>query len=169
MKILSESEGVQWLEEHGVCDLRDQACIATYLYHATLPIAKDSGRKTAIARQLVYTLLSNNTESAVWISGHGIWPSSENMALFDALRSSMRESRSLDEAPFHVVDQRDSKEAECLIGLTLYFVWDGWLIDIDRELLLEISHDEVFVLHGKQEQHFLGLKELLGKMCTPTS
>jgi hypothetical protein len=78
-----------------------------------------------------------------------VWPSSENIGLFDGYRKSLGEHRSLYDAPFHLFTEADSAELECLLDLALYFFWDAILIDGPHTTAFRISHDEYIEVYAK--------------------
>ena len=80
-----------------------------------------------------------------WITAWGIFPSSENRALFDAYRRSLDEHRSLQAAPGHLITERDVSDLECLMDMALYFYWDASLIDASS-FCIRLSHDECISL-----------------------
>jgi hypothetical protein len=118
----------------------------------------DAGRKTALARMLVESLFDDDAY-LIRITGHGVWPSSENMNLFDGYRKSLGEARGLNDVPGHLMTRSDRIAAECIIDLILYFSWDAEIIAAKWKLML--SHDdEIEVSTEKKEladlvaQHF---------------
>jgi hypothetical protein len=104
-------------------------------------IPRDSGRKTALSRTLCY-VMPRESVSVLYISGWGVWPSSENLDLFHGYRRSLGEPRSLSEASVHVFDPTDSEALTSILSMVFYFVWDAWLFDADARVLLGVSHDE---------------------------
>jgi hypothetical protein len=78
----------------------------------------------------------------MWIGEIGIWPSSENLELFEGYRRSLGETRPLHEAPLHEFGTEDYAALECLLDLVLYFIWDASLIDVSNGTTFHISHDE---------------------------
>ena len=84
MRILSEVEGKSWLraahldpDEHGW--LKAIGDSISFLCPA------DTGRKTALSK-LLAELVGTGSESAIWITAHGVFPSSENLNLFYGYR-----------------------------------------------------------------------------------
>jgi hypothetical protein len=106
-------------------------------------LPRDSGRRTAIARALAGAVKSR--PGLLWITGWGVWPSSENMHLFDGLRASFGESRQVHEANGHLYESGDEEILECLLDCVLYFSWDAWLIDDVARSAVGTSHDEALV------------------------
>jgi hypothetical protein len=84
-----------------------------------------------------------------WITATGIWPSSENMALFDGYRRSFGENRPIHAAPAHVFDGSDLVQLECLLDLALYFYWDSLLFEGPEGVAVKTSHDEYISVRAK--------------------
>lgn len=141
MKAISEARCEDWASR------LDEAFSWSALEHryghvATYVIPADAGRKTALAR--AFSALSDGAgETLVWITAWGIFPSSQNMELFDGYRRSLNESRSIAEAPGHIFDSSDRNELECVLDLVLYFFWDASVF-APGGIWIRISHDEVF-------------------------
>lgn len=112
--------------------------LAEYGSFAILP---DSGMKTSLAR-FVGVLFESLQQPTIYISEWGIWPSSENLDLFDSYRKAKGEIRSLGETPVH---QFGSASEDAFVGIAsfaLYFVWDAEIFDLEGKCLVSVSHDE---------------------------
>ncbi len=96
MNFLTEEQAVAWLKTHGLSDVEGRTSL---LIEYAIPT--DSGRKTALAR-LIAALMSEHGEVLFHIRDYGVWPSSENLTLFDGFRHSLGENRSLEAAPAQV-------------------------------------------------------------------
>jgi hypothetical protein len=73
-----------------------------------------------------------------------VWPSSENLDIFDSYRRAKGVTRSLGEAPVHIFNSSSEDSFVGILCLALYFVWDGAVFDREGKCLIEISHDEWF-------------------------
>jgi hypothetical protein len=129
-------------------DFAVEAIEREYPYHADYLLPSDCGKKTALGRTLV-GLMHVKVTGLFWITAAGIWPSSENMALFDAYRRSIEERRPLDAAPGHVFNNSDLTQIECLLDLTLYFSWDSLLFEGAGGVAVRTSHDEFIYVYSK--------------------
>lgn len=107
----------------------------------TYSIPPDSGRKTALSRLFAYLLLKT-PNVCIYVSGWGVWESSENLDLFYGYRRSFGENRTLMEAPMHVFEHGDEHAFVSILSMALYFVWDAWIFDTEGRALVQISHDE---------------------------
>ncbi len=65
------------------------------------------------------------------------------MELFIRYRLSYGEGRTVAEAPVHIFESTDDKDAFIsILCLGLFFVWELDITDISRSLAMTISHDE---------------------------
>jgi hypothetical protein len=72
----------------------------------TYSIPRDAGRKTALSRVFAYLLLRKSSV-CVYVTGWGVWGSSENLNLFYGYRRSFGENRPLIEAPVHLFERTE--------------------------------------------------------------
>ena len=148
MKIISEQECLEWLHSNVEVDGASRTVIeAQFVNCITYQLPSDTGRKTGIAR-VVSQLIDTSQLGLFWITSWGIFPSSENMALFEGYRQSLGEHRTVDVAPGHLFGSSDVQQLESLLGLVLYFYWDANLFDGDGSFLIKISHDECISIHA---------------------
>jgi hypothetical protein len=153
MRILSKIEAAEWLGKLDL-NLSDNSWKQRYGDGlSSFAIPADTGKKTGLAK-LLADVAANGSESLVWVTGYGIWPSSENMALFDGYRKSLGENRSIDEAPVHVFSSKELRELECILALALYFFWDALLLDHSQGVLIELSHDEIMDVRATDKDIF---------------
>lgn len=101
----------------------------------------DSGKRAALANTIGQILASEDS-IIVEITSWGIWPSSENMALFYAFRSAHDESRPLIEAPVHIFERGDTSSLSALLCIILYFLWDATVYSRSGTTLLRFDNDE---------------------------
>jgi hypothetical protein len=106
-------------------------------------VPADSGKKTGLSSALL-SFFEGDGESLLWITEFGIWPSCEDRVLFDGFRRSLGESRPIQEKPGHILERGDLKHAASLLGMVLYFVWGALLVSAEGDVMVEISHDEMF-------------------------
>ena len=140
MKVISKPECYDWLKANLGTNFTVEN-VAEYPYGVAYLLPPDTGKKTALARALV-GVLHVYSPGLLWITATGIWPSSENMPLFEAYRRSLGEGRPIHAAPGHVFDGSDLTQLECLLDLALYFYWDSILIEAPAGLAIKTSHDE---------------------------
>ena len=107
----------------------------------TYSMPADSGVKCSLAR-LFSNLLLTEAPAFIYVTGWGIWPSSENLDLFDGYRRSIGEDRSLGAAPVHLFETSDKPAFVSILSMALYFVWDVQVFDERGTTLVTISHDE---------------------------
>jgi hypothetical protein len=104
-------------------------------------IPPDSGKKTALSRLFAYLLL-RSPNVCIYVSGWGVWGSSENLDLFYGYRRSFGENRTLMEASVHLFERSEEDTFVSILCMAFYFVWDAWVFDTEGKALLRISHDE---------------------------
>ena len=133
----------------------------------TWRVPSDSGRKTALARALLALIDDGNdaSEAALVITGHGVWPSSENPTLFDGYRQSLGEARPVDEVPGHIFCSSDHTHIEGLLDLILYFAWDAVLTHPNSKLFVALSHDEALTVHSVDKSGVDDATALLSPIC----
>ena len=104
-------------------------------------IPPDSGAKTSIARELA-SLLLQDSELFLYISGWKVWPSAEHFDLFDGYRRSLGEMRQLRDAQVHLFSPGEESTFTSVLAMSLYFVWDVQIFDARGSMLVTFSHDE---------------------------
>jgi hypothetical protein len=148
MKVISKSDCHDWLKTNAGSDLTVEKIGEAYPFSVAYLISPDTGKKTALGRVLT-GLLHVASQGLFWITATGIWPSSENMALFDGYRKSFGESRPVAAAPGHMFIGSDSTQIECLLDLALYFSWDSVLFEGHGGAVFRTSHDEYVSIYTK--------------------
>jgi hypothetical protein len=163
MQILSEPECQDWLNAKFARNFTQENMQETYPHCVTYLLPSDAGRKTAITRILIGSI-DTTAPGLFWITSWGIFPSSENMALFDGYRKSLGESRGIGAAPGHVFGESDLQSLECLFDLTLYFYWDATLFDGAERIVVRTSHDEYISVHAKHKEHLEEFESKLARL-----
>lgn len=107
----------------------------------TYSIPRDSGAKTALSRLFAYLFLKQSSV-CIYVSGWGVWGSSESFDLFYGYRRSLGENRPLIEAPVHLFERTEEDAFVSILCMVFYFVWDAWVFDVEGKALVRISHDE---------------------------
>jgi hypothetical protein len=151
MRILSSEEGQEWLTLNLWNQLTERSLRREFSQRVSYLLPADAGKKTGLARRLTASV-DYTGEGLLWIDAWGIWPSCENMRLFQAYRKSLREERPLQDAPFHVFTEPDSHDVECLLDLALYFFWDVIVLEGSRSKAVRISHDEYIDLYARNHE-----------------
>ena len=111
----------------------------------------------------VVGLIGNRLPGLFWITAWGVWPSSENMAVFDGYRKSLGEHRALWEAPAHIFDESELQQIECLLDLALYFYWDAFLFN-KGTLAFTTSHDECVSVHSSDEETLRAFQDSFSRL-----
>ena len=148
MKAIAEAQCEDWLASKLDEAFSWPALERRHRHGMTYVMPADAGRKTALAR--AFSGLNDGTgETLLWVTGWGVFPSSQNMELFDGYRRSCDESRSIGEAPGHIFERWDRKELECVLDLVLYFFWDASVF-MPGGVWIRFSHDEVFSVRATE-------------------
>ena len=100
----------------------------------------------------IESALQPRHDCLLWVTGFGIWPSSENYHLYYRLRQSYGDYRLLHEALGHYCLGYEQTEVTSFVQLSLLFGWDVHLIPTVGYGQAFISHDEWINL-GFDSQH----------------
>ncbi len=163
MKIISEQECQEWLKTKLSTAFSLEAVMGDYTHRVSYQLPNDTGKKTVLARVLTGSI-DTEEPGLFWITAWGIFPSSENMALFDGYRKSLGDSRPIHAAPGHIFDKSDLQQLECLFDLALYFNWDATLFCGTRNIVIRTSHDEYISVYGRDKARVQELESTLGRL-----
>jgi hypothetical protein len=106
-------------------------------------VTSDVGRRCAYANMLTNHLITDECSIACLdITDWGVWPSSQNMDLFNAYRRSLGESRLLHEAHFHVFQANEANEFRNVLHLALISLFDVAGASTPTDFRFYASHDE---------------------------
>jgi hypothetical protein len=148
MKIISQAECEEWLADNIAKGLSRRQVEAGYAHYVAYKLPVNTGPKTSLAHALTH-FVEIGQHGLFWITDWGIFPSTQNMALFDGYRKSLGEDRAIHAAPGHVFDEADSQQLECLFDLSLYFYWDVSVFDRTGTFLVKTSHDGYISFHAR--------------------
>jgi hypothetical protein len=126
----------------------------------TYSIPRDAGRKTALSRVFAYLLLRKSSV-CVYVTGWGVWGSSENLDLFYGYRRSFGENRPLIEAPVHLFERTEEDTFVSILCMVFYFFWDAWVFDVEGKALVRISHDEWLEVRADDDE---AIKEFVAEL-----
>ena len=154
MRILSRVECEAWCRDHSVA-LREKGWIrpdfsSSDFHHVKIPYEGDSGRKVWLAK-LLYSFVSPTPETLLWIQDFEVWPSSQHLPLFIRWREAFGETRSLHDAPGHLVTASDSDDSVSIIATSLLFLWDCYGITASGHTAFHVSHDEFCWVATREE------------------
>ena len=142
MRILSIEEAAKFL---GVTDIGSFLVGTDWHYPDPVPsyfLPKESSPKVGLARLIANTFL-NRGPALLWITEYGIWGSLEHIDLFVRYRLSYGEKRTISEAPVHVFESEDDRDAfMSILCLGFFFGWGGEIVGLDRALAITFNHDE---------------------------
>ena len=141
MKILTKENASEMLGGKSLDTFVSQLSNQLRQVGGTYSIPRDSGAKTALSRVFAYLLLRKSSV-CIYVSGWGVWGSSENLDLFYGYRRSFGENRPLIEAPVHLFEPTEENTFVSILCMVFYFIWDAWVFDIEGKVLVRVSHDE---------------------------
>jgi hypothetical protein len=96
----------------------------------------------SVARGLVEWLWQSEPRScAVLVVEYGVWPSSENLALYYAWRRSLQVTTTLDDAPGHQFFHFEKHEMISLVQLSLLFGWGVLAVSADGTSAFSFDDD----------------------------
>lgn len=152
MQILEYPFIWEWCREHGAeldesgnaaPRLRDDPAL---LHHSQLVFAPTgrSGYEPAVASAIL-DALGGWTECLLWVTGWGVWASSEDWPRYYALRARHGQRLSIDVAPGHLATPADAADFSELLLQVLEQGWDAVLLPARDghviPLRVEVSHD----------------------------
>ena len=88
------------------------------------------------------SVLPSSQQRLMWVVEVGVWPDSENWALFNRFRQSYGESRTLEQAPGQLFEPDESGDFATFIELCILNGWGAYLATSPASRLAFISHDE---------------------------
>jgi hypothetical protein len=155
MEFLEISEVSKWAEVHGLLmgeEFNIQLPALPLTFRDAYAEGRRSGREQQAAKELIHYLGIWN-ECLVWITGWGVWPSSEDWPKFYAWRGSFGERRSLNTAPGQLFEQHERQILEELLIFIMENAWDANILCsvVGRadKVFGKISHDELYEVFGE--------------------
>ncbi len=148
--VLTREETRRWLGARKLAGADDRVALSSMTLVTSHRIPPDSGVKTALSRHLVSLVFESDQSCLLWIDEFGIWPSAEDMVLFDGFRQSIGEHSRLWDKPGHVGDQSDVAVLTSLTAMVLYFVWGAYLAGDTGRVIVRISHDEMLDVYARE-------------------
>jgi hypothetical protein len=151
MRCFNKEESRAWCESHGIMIAGSgEPSIAS------LPARTEQSivglklcRVVALAR-LTASIIQPFEECLLWITLWGVWPSSENMLLFDRLRVSYGERRALHECPGHLFLPDEQADLVAFIQIALTSGWNFFLLPSPFRCGVFVSHDEYIDAYADQ-------------------
>jgi len=141
MKILSRNETETWCRTHDIA-LDNRLRPLRPLNAERFPIPVDTGQRIATVRANLASF-ENETETLVWFTEWGAWPSSERMHIFERFRLSYGEKRLLIDAPGHLYEHSEFEDLLSYVTLGVLFLWDVFVVTPGLTKIVFYSHDEI--------------------------
>ena len=134
MRFLSVHDGLHWLQRRtfGGDALRRKLTVS---FEQCVPHTS-----YVVARTLV-NLIAPQQETLLWINEWGVWPSSENMHMYLALRRANGNTSRLADSNVHLFAEDESENATDFLQLVIENGWDASLFTSDGSAELRACHD----------------------------
>ena len=147
MRFLDHPHLWEWCRGHGVAlDASNHALDDPALPHRSRLVFAPRGPRgyePAVAAALLDAIRPWD-ECLLWVTGWGVWPSSEDWPRYYALRGRHGERRSLDAAPGHLLAPEDADFSDLLLQV-LESGWDALLLPVQGgrppRVRVQLSHD----------------------------
>ena len=136
MRFLTKSDAVRVIDVS-----RERGRAGAVRFEERFRIPADAGARTSLVRQLT-ALFANDQPVCLHITAWGIWPSNQNMRLFETVRLGLGETRPLHEVPGHIFEPGELDSLEAVFCLIVYFLWDATLLSERGDVEVVVSHDE---------------------------
>lgn len=117
----------------------------------------DFNRTYFIARMLV-KLLVHDTQTMLWITEFGIWPSSENRHLYYLVRRTYGDFRAICEAPGHLFLKHEQEDLITFVQLAILSKWGGYVFGLNNENILALSHDKYATILSKNDANNIAVE-----------
>ena len=145
MVVMDEHETINWFTINGI-DIKNISKNYTLALSGKIPV--DSGKKNCLAKKIAE--IFNEDETLLYIHEYGIWPSCENMYLFDGYRKSIGIDEKIHEKPSHILKQNENTALYCLVDMVLYFFMGCVITKTENpDKIIFISHDECIDIYTK--------------------
>lgn len=145
MRTLTLTESKQWCVQHTIeLDSRGLPLYPAPEFRALRCRLPGINQLTWFSR-LVSTSLQPRARCLLWVTGWGIWPSSENWHLYYRLRESHGDRGAIQDTPAHLFLEHEADDEVTFIEAGILFGWDMYLLPSRRQGLVFVSHDEFAV------------------------
>lgn len=166
MKGFTKEECDQWRQAHGYgsesFDPRwpsEQPKPKAFRF-VKLSIPSDSGRRVALARQLM-SHVQDDSELLLQITDWSVWASGQHHPLFTRFRQALGETRHLIEAPGQCFSAAERDDALSTLVVSALFLWDCYAYCAGGGLVIFLSHDEYGWIATKDKDTYSAAEENL--------
>jgi hypothetical protein len=112
----------------------------------------------------IASAIARGDSCLLWITGYGVWPSSENSHLYYRLRESYGDHRLLHEAPGHLCLKHEVDDLTTVLQLALLFGWDAYALPDSDHAAAFCSHDEFVECYARAPAELADIKAALTRM-----
>lgn len=153
MLFLNKADSVEYLGSFGFADLLPKVeanSLQKIDFDYCVDLNDECGRYYSFA-SAVADWFTPFSLSVLLVTEFGIWPSRENLHLFQKLRLAYSENKPLFLAPGHLFLDFEKQDLVSLLHLCLLFGWSGILAS-NQSKVVYFSHDEWVGLSGEESQ-----------------
>ncbi len=141
MRFLSDKECKQWCHNNHVeMDKHGHPNITAAKGAREFAIPADAGRRIALVKEHMSAFAKG--KALVWITGWGIWPSSERYHIFERWRLSYGCNKNLAALPGQFFSAEEYEDMVSCVTLSVMFLWDCFVLVPFGKRALFYSHDE---------------------------
>ena len=151
MRIVTQDEPLGVAGGRAAVQLLDEVSRRATRTVGPVKIPADSGARVALAKKLRDVCFAGSGPVFLYITEWGVWPSCEQMDVFEKYRAALGENRSLRDAPVHLFSRGDAETFCSLTAIVLLFCWGAEVFGETSEFQLTLSHDEWAVLRISSE------------------
>ena len=171
MQFLTKEQCVAWVSKEGfdlgeTPNYRDLEKVGVHKIRFATP--SDAGARVALARTL-WNSLGARSEGLVWVTEWGVWPSSEHMPLYTALRRAFGDKRPLIEAPGHLFQLGEDDNGLSFFLVAALFFWDVYLLRAGGDSAAFLSHDEFCIVVSHDASEGAEMEKRLASFVEPAA
>ena len=149
MTVISKEETSLWLLKHNI---NEENILSNYDLKLSKQLPVDFGAKNYLAKEIASVY--NGNEVLLYICEFGIWPSCENLYLFDGYRKSIGIKDNIHKKPSHLICKDENIEFYCILDMILYFYMGCIIVPLEnQDEIMKISHDEYLEIYTKKEKN----------------
>jgi hypothetical protein len=165
MRFLTEPEAADWARGRSMLlPFGDRPERQPHLPSLRVRLPQGAHRFYGLSEFLARVVPTSGDACLLWMTGYGIWPSSENTHLYYRLRASYGDRRLLHEAPAHLCLKHEREDLATMVQLALLFGWDGYVLPDSDHLAAFCSHDEFVELYSRDANRLEEIKAELFRL-----
>lgn len=142
MKTLTINEAIEWCLAQDIefDELKKPKHLGKGFHNLRFNVPTSVNQLTWFCRYIEEKLHPRN-RCLLWVTGWGIWESSENWHLYYRLRESYGDLRLIDEAPAHLFLNYETHDLASFLQIGVTSGWDMFLFPTQGYARVFVSHD----------------------------